>query len=141
MVIFFKKIFMNPFYVWGFKFLKATGPLQGESLPFTTKSPGVSGSNLIDFRGIKDWVDFGATKRFLFSFHQYQRYALKEENITEIRCRENLKIQMFQEFNATNCQKLREYDWNICLVSSQTIIWRILTLWSLQLDEGRLQVY
>ena len=37
----------------GFNWLKATGWLHGDCLLFTTKSPGVSGTQLIDLRGMK----------------------------------------------------------------------------------------
>lgn len=37
----------------GFNYLKATEPLQGESLLFITKSSGVPGTHLIDLRMMK----------------------------------------------------------------------------------------
>ena len=37
----------------GFNYLKATEPLQGDSLPFTAKSPGVPGTHLIDVGRMK----------------------------------------------------------------------------------------
>ena len=37
----------------GFNCLKATEPLQGDSLLFTTKSPGVPGTHIVDFRRMK----------------------------------------------------------------------------------------
>ena len=37
----------------GLNCLKATEPLQGDSLLFTTKSPGVSGTHLIDLGRMK----------------------------------------------------------------------------------------
>ena len=43
----------------GFICLKATKPLQGDSLLFTTKFPEIAGSHLIDFGRMKGWVDFG----------------------------------------------------------------------------------
>ena len=44
---------MAPFYGWGFNCLKATEPLQGDSLLLTTQSPGVPGTRLIDLRSMK----------------------------------------------------------------------------------------
>ena len=38
----------GPFLWMTFNCLKATGPLRGDSLLFTTKSPGVPGTHLID---------------------------------------------------------------------------------------------
>ena len=39
------------FFLWvGFNCLKATKPLRGDSLLFTSQSPGVPGTHLIDFR-------------------------------------------------------------------------------------------
>ena len=43
-----------------FSGLKATEPLREDSF-LTNKSPGVSGTDLID-RRVKDWVNFGATQ-------------------------------------------------------------------------------
>ena len=37
----------------GVQSLKAAEPLRGDSLRFTTTSPGVSGAHFIDFEGIK----------------------------------------------------------------------------------------
>ena len=48
----------------GFTCLKDTEPLQGDSSLFTSKSPGGSGSHLIDLARVKDWVDLGATQWF-----------------------------------------------------------------------------
>ena len=39
--------------------LKATEPLRGDSLLFTTNSPGVSSTNFIDLGRMKGWVDLG----------------------------------------------------------------------------------
>ena len=44
--------------------LKATEPLQGDTLLFTTKSSGVPGANLIDLERMKCRVDLGATQWF-----------------------------------------------------------------------------
>ena len=53
---------MAPFMT-GFNCLKATGPLRGDSLLFTTISPGVPGTHLIDFRKMKSRVDHGTTQQ------------------------------------------------------------------------------
>ena len=37
-------------------------PLRGDRLLFTTKSPGVTGTHLIDLRKMNCWFDFGAIK-------------------------------------------------------------------------------
>ena len=51
--------------VWmGFNCLKATESLQGDSLFFTTKSPGISGSHLIDLGRMEEWVYLRATLWF-----------------------------------------------------------------------------
>ena len=48
-----KKNFFTLFLWMGFNFLKATEPLRGDSLLFTSKSLGVSGTYLIYFRKMK----------------------------------------------------------------------------------------
>ena len=45
----------------GFNCLKAAEPLLGESLPFTTKSPGVPGTHLVDLGRMKGLLKLGAT--------------------------------------------------------------------------------
>ena len=50
---------MTPFY--GFNCLKATESLRGDSLLFTTKSPGVPGVHLIDLGMMNGWVDLETT--------------------------------------------------------------------------------
>ena len=47
-----------------FHCLKATEPLQGDSLLLTTKSLGGLGTHLIDLRLMKGLVDLGATQWF-----------------------------------------------------------------------------
>ena len=42
-LVFFKKTLYSPFLWMGFNCHKATGPLQGDSLLFTTTPPGVPG--------------------------------------------------------------------------------------------------
>ena len=42
----------------------ATELLRGRSLLFTTKSPGVAGTHLIELGRIKGWVYLGATQWF-----------------------------------------------------------------------------
>ena len=42
-----------PLFMDGFNCLKVTEPLRGDSLFFTTKSPGVPGTDLINFNGVK----------------------------------------------------------------------------------------
>ena len=54
---------MTSFWM-GFNRVKVIAPPQGDSLLFTTKSPGVPGTHLIDLGRIKGSVDLGATKRF-----------------------------------------------------------------------------
>ena len=51
-----------PFLWIRFNYLKATNPLWWHSLLFTTKSPGVPRTHLINVRMMKEWVDFVATK-------------------------------------------------------------------------------
>ena len=48
-----KNKFYDPFLWIGFNYLKVTVPIQGDSLPFTTKSPGVPGIHLIDLGRIE----------------------------------------------------------------------------------------
>ena len=47
----------------GVNYLKATEPLTEDSLFFTTQSPGVPGTRLINFSKMKDWnnLDLQAT--------------------------------------------------------------------------------
>ena len=47
-----KKLY-DPLLWMGFNFLKATESLQRGNLPFTTNSPGVPGTHLIDLGGMK----------------------------------------------------------------------------------------
>ena len=56
-----KNIFYSSFLWLGFNCIKATEPLRGDSLLFTTRSPGVPGTYLIDLGRMKGWVDLGAT--------------------------------------------------------------------------------
>ena len=52
-------------FLWmGFNCLKATGPLRGGSLLFTTKFPEIPGTHLIDLRRMKGWVNLGVTQWF-----------------------------------------------------------------------------
>ena len=50
---------MTPFY--GFNCLEATESLRGDSLLFTTMSPGVPGVHLIDLGMMNGWVDLETT--------------------------------------------------------------------------------
>ena len=50
-------------FLWmGFNCFTATEPLQGDSLPFTTKSPEIPGTHLIDLRRKKGLVNHEATQ-------------------------------------------------------------------------------
>ena len=52
-------------FLWmGLHCLKATGPLWGDSLLLTTKSPGVSVTHFIHLGRMKGWVNLGATEWF-----------------------------------------------------------------------------
>ena len=53
---------MVPFY--GFDCLKATEPLRGDSLLFTTQFPRFPNTHLINLGRMKDWVNLGVTKWF-----------------------------------------------------------------------------
>ena len=46
----------------GFNCLKATEPLQGDSLLFTATYPRIPGNHFIDLGMMKSLVDFGAAK-------------------------------------------------------------------------------
>ena len=59
-----KKTIMAPFLWMVFNCLKATEPLQGDSLLFTIHFPGIPGTHLIDLWSMKGWVVFGAAWRF-----------------------------------------------------------------------------
>ena len=48
----------------GLNYLKATKPLQGDSLLFTTKFPEIPGAHLINLGRMKGWVDLEATQWF-----------------------------------------------------------------------------
>ena len=52
---------MAPFYVWGSTTSRLES-LQGGSLLFTTKFPGIPGTHFIDLRRMKGCVDIGATQ-------------------------------------------------------------------------------
>ena len=54
----------GPFLWMGFNWLKATEPLQGDSLLFTTKSPEIPGTHLINLRRMKGWIGYAATQWF-----------------------------------------------------------------------------
>ena len=54
----------GPFLWTGFNCFKATEPLQGDSLLFTTKSPGSPGTYFINIISIEGWVNFGASSGF-----------------------------------------------------------------------------
>ena len=55
------KNFLGSFEWMRFNCFKATVPLRGDCLLFSTKSPGVSGSYWIDLGRMKGWVELGAT--------------------------------------------------------------------------------
>ena len=59
-----KKKLYGPFLWMGFNCLKATEPLWGGSLLFTTKFPEIPGTHLINLGRVKGWVDLGATQWF-----------------------------------------------------------------------------
>ena len=54
----------DPFLSMGFNCLKASEPLQGGSLLFTTQGPGVPGTHLINLGRMKEWVELGTAQRF-----------------------------------------------------------------------------
>ena len=54
----------SPFLWAGFHCLKATEPLQGDNLLFTTKCPEISGAQLINLWRMNGWVNLGATQWF-----------------------------------------------------------------------------
>ena len=53
--------FMNVLWM-GFNYLKATEPITGGSLLFTSKFPEIPGTHLIDLGRINGRVDLGATQ-------------------------------------------------------------------------------
>ena len=55
-----KNNFMAPFCGWG-STASRLEPLRGDSLLFTTKSPEIPGTHLIDLGTMKGWVDLGAS--------------------------------------------------------------------------------
>ena len=54
----------GPFLWMGFNCLKATEPLQEDSLSFTIQSPGIPGIYLINLRSMKGWAELGTTQQF-----------------------------------------------------------------------------
>ena len=60
----FKKTFMVPFLWMGFNCLKVTEPLRVEKVTFTTRSPGVPGTHLVDLGRMIVWLYLGATQWF-----------------------------------------------------------------------------
>ena len=63
-LLFLKKKLYGPFLWMGFKCLKATEPLRGDNLLFTTRCLGGPSTHLIDLRKMKCWVDLRATQWF-----------------------------------------------------------------------------
>ena len=57
----YEEITLWPFLRLEFNYLKATLPLKEDSSLFTTKFPGVPGTQLIDLVKTKGWVDLGTT--------------------------------------------------------------------------------
>ena len=57
----YKKLY-GPFLRTGFNCLKATEPLRGSSLLFTTKFWEIPGTHLINLGRMKSWIDLGATR-------------------------------------------------------------------------------
>ena len=55
----------GPIFWMGPNYLKDTEPLRGDSLLFTTQSPGVPDTHLINFGGRKGWdnLDLEATRQ------------------------------------------------------------------------------
>ena len=81
-------------FLWmGFNFLKATEPLRGDSLLFTSKSLGVSGTYLIYFRKMKGqhilWYFYKPSRAFPLSRY-FAKFSLKAIDITMVR--ENFEI-------------------------------------------------
>ena len=60
----FKKTYNGPFSWMGFNSLKAVEPRQGDSLLFSTNSPGTSGTHLIDLGRKKSLLNLDATSCF-----------------------------------------------------------------------------
>ena len=61
-----KNLKLYGFFLWiGFNYLKAAEPLPRDSLFFTTQSPEVSGTHLINFSEMKGWknLDLEASKQ------------------------------------------------------------------------------
>ena len=59
-----KNKFYGPFFWMRLNCLKATEPLQKDSLILTTQSPGVPGVHLIDLVKLKSWDDLGGLQWF-----------------------------------------------------------------------------
>ena len=57
----------DPFLLMGLNCLKVTEPPQGDNLIFTTKSPEIPGTHLIDLGSTSGWVDLGATQTVIVS--------------------------------------------------------------------------
>ena len=61
----FKKKLYGPFLWMGFNCLKATEPLRGVALLFTTKFPEIPGTHLIDLGRMKEFKGLGVTFCYL----------------------------------------------------------------------------
>ena len=88
-----KQNFFTLFLWMGFNFLKASEPLRGDSLLFTSKSVGVSGTYLIYFRKMKGqhilWYFYKPSRAFRLSRY-FVQFSLKAIDITMVR--ENFEI-------------------------------------------------
>ena len=56
------KKFYGAFLWMGINCLKTAEPLLGDNLLFTTKSPEVSGTHLMELWRMKDWIKLGTTQ-------------------------------------------------------------------------------
>ena len=65
------------------KFLKATGPLEGDSFLLTTKSPGVPGTHLINLGKMKGWAKPLATKVIYIGTYFFHGGTLKVTNLNK----------------------------------------------------------
>ena len=68
----------------GYNCLKATEPLRGGSLLFTTNFPEIPGTHLVDLGRMKGCVDLGATPfiGFFVLFHNHCYYLLSPYKTT-----------------------------------------------------------
>ena len=77
-----KKTTLCILFMDGVQLSQGKEPLQGDSLLFTTKSPGILGTHFIDLWRMTGWVDLGATQWFWTWDPRFQQLYRKMSSVT-----------------------------------------------------------